>query len=137
MEETVPLQIPTMDPQSRTIIERYKQVWTPTILLLSPQGDVYHEWSGYLPPDRYLAQVSLGLGKAALKEDRYEEAKAHFDRAVREYPKSDAAPEALYWAAVAAYKGSGQGSDLVGGWAKLREQYPDSEWRIKQSFMES
>ncbi len=125
-----------MDPQSKTIIQRYKQVWTPTILVLSPQGDVYHEWSGYLPPDLYLAQLYLGLGKAALKEDRNEDAGRHFDRVAEQYPDSDAAPEALYWAAVTRFKGSGKGVDLQEGWRRLRERYPDSAWRQKQSFME-
>ncbi len=125
-----------MDPQSKTIIERYKQVWTPTILILSPEGDVYHEWSGYLPPDLYLAQLYLGLGKAALKEDRYEEAGRLFDRVAEQHPDSDAAPEAMYWAAVARFKHSGKGVDLQEGWRRLREHYPDSVWRQKQSFME-
>jgi outer membrane protein assembly factor BamD (BamD/ComL family) len=105
-------------------------------MILSPQGDPYYEWNGYLPPDRYLAQLGLGLGKAALKEGRFADAARLFDRVAAEHPGGDEAAEATYWAAVSRYKGSGNGDDLVGGWKKLRTDYPDSIWRTKQSFTE-
>ncbi len=137
MSDTViPVQVPALDPASTPIVERYHQVWTPTIMLLSPEGDASYEWNGYLPPQPYLAQLGLGLGKAALKEDRFEDAARHFDRVAAEHADTEDAAEAMYWAAVARYKGSGQVDDLVGGWQKLRERYPDSPWRTRQSFME-
>ena len=135
-EYVIPLQVSIQDPKSQPIIERYQQVWTPTILLLSPEGKVYHEWNGYLPPALYLSQLLLGLGKAALREHHFDKAAQFFDQVATEYPESDAAPEALYWAAVARYKKSGQSEDLKAGWQRLRERYPDSVWRSKQSFME-
>src|SRR5262249_41168051 len=113
------------------------QVWTPTIILVSAQGQVCHEWSGYLPPSLYLAQLKLGLGKVALKRHRFEVAAACFDEVAANYPTSDAAPEALYWDAVSRYKGSGGGKQLIAGWGKLRSRYPESIWRIKQSFTEA
>lgn len=105
-------------------------------MLLSAQGDVSHEWNGFLPPDAYLAQLFLGLGKAALKEERFGDAADHFAAVAARHPDDPAAEEALYWAAVARYKGSGNADDLQAGWAALRERYPDSPWRLKQSFME-
>ncbi len=135
-EEAIPVQVPTMDEASKPIIERYNQVWTPTLMLLSPGGDVYHEWNGYLPPKPFLAQLFLGLGKAALKEQRFNEAVKHFRSVAARHADDPAAAEALYWAAVAGYKGSGNSEDLMDGWAKLRERYPESEWRTKQSFVE-
>ncbi|MDQ3781256.1 MAG: tetratricopeptide repeat protein [Chloroflexota bacterium] len=135
-EETIPVQVPTMDEASKPIIERYNQVWTPTLMLLSPAGDVYHQWNGYLPPKQYLAQLYLGLGKAALQEQRFDAAAQRFQSVADRHPDDPAAAEALYWAAVARYKGSGDSEDLSSGWATLRERYPESEWRTKQSFME-
>lgn len=105
-------------------------------MLLAPDGSVYHEWNGYLPPAELLAQLELGLGKAALKQDRFDQAAQAFDR-VAAWPATDEmGAEALYWAAVARYKGSHNADDLMGGWEKLRERYPDSVWRTKQSFVE-
>src|SRR5262249_34624072 len=137
-DHTVPVQIKTVDPDpaAKAVIERFLQVWTPTITLVSPEGQVYHEWSGYLPPSLYLAQLTLGLGKAALKQARFEAAAALFDEVAEKYPEADAAAEALYWGAVARYRGSHDGKQLISGWEKLRSRYPESIWRIKQSFTE-
>jgi Tetratricopeptide repeat len=125
-----------MDPTSAPIVKRFLQVWTPTLMLLDPDGNVYTEWNGYLPPALYLAQLLLGLGKAALKQDRFEQAVGHFNEVAANHPGTDTAAEALYWAAVSRYKGSHDGVDLFGGWEKLRGSYPESVWRTKQSFSE-
>jgi hypothetical protein len=117
-------------------VKRYMQVWTPTIMLLSPEGQVYDEWSGYLPPGLFLPRLLLGLGRAELKQDHFEAAARCFDAIVEKYPLSDVAPEATYWAAVARYKGSHEAEDLLGGWRKLQTRYPESPWRVRQSFTE-
>ncbi len=49
---------------------------------------------------------------------------------------SHVAAEAAYWAAVARYNESGQSDGLMAGWQKLRDRYPESIWRWKQSFYE-
>jgi len=105
-------------------------------MLLDPDGNVYNEWNGFLPPALYLAQLLLGLGKAALKQDRFEQAAGFFGQVAANHPGTDAAAESLYWAAVSRYKGSHDGADLIGGWEKLRGNYPESIWRTKQSFSE-
>lgn len=135
--ETIPVQVPTMDKASKPIVERYHKISTPALMLLSPAGDVYHEWNGYLPPKQYLAQLYLGLGKAAFQERRFDEAAQRFQSVADRHPDDSAAAEALSWAVVARYKGSGNAEDLEEGWAKLRERYPESEWRTKQSFIEA
>ncbi len=56
---------------------------------------------------------------------------------MRVFPMSEFAPEAQYWLAVAAYRKSGNGNDLREGWARLRSRYPESIWRVKQSFTEN
>ncbi len=135
-EHVIPVKIKPIDPANQLIVQRYQQVWTPTIMLLSPEGQLYHEWNGYLPPDLYVPQLLFGLGKAALKRDRLEEAASWFDMVLAKYPTSDVAPEACYWAAVARYKDSHAADDLLGGWRKLQSRYPNSVARIKQSFTE-
>lgn len=121
---------------SRPIVERYLQVWTPTLYLLSPGGGVYHEWNGYLPPVDYLAELELGLGKAHLRERRFGQAASIFEDMRDNRPRSHVAAEASYWAAVARYNESGQASGLMAGWQKLRDRYPESIWRVKQLMYE-
>ena len=132
----IPVQVPTLDAGSASIVKRFQQFWTPTVMLLSPEGNIYDEWSGYLPPGLFLPRLLLGLGRAALKQDRFEEAARWFDEVTEKYPLSDVAPEATYWAAVSRYKGSHEAEDLLGGWKKLQSRYPESPWRVRQSFTE-
>jgi len=132
----IPVQVSTLEAASAPIVKRFQQVWTPTIMLVSAEGNVYDEWNGYLPPGLFLPRLVLGLGKTALKEDRFEDAARCFDEVVVKYPLSDVAPEATYWAAVARYKGSHEAEDLLGGWKKLQSRYPESPWRVRQSFTE-
>jgi len=136
-DRVIPVKIKPMDSANHAIVQRYQQVWTPTIMLLSPEGQALHEWNGYLPPDLYLPQLVFGLGKAALKQDRLGEAAECFDEVITKYPTSDVAADACYWAVVARYKGSHEAEDLLGGWQKLQSRYPQSVARIKQSFTES
>ena len=105
-------------------------------MLLSPEGHVYDEWSGYLPPGLFIPRLLLGLGRTELKQDRFEAAARYFDEITEKYPLSDVAPEATYWAAVARYKRSHEAEDLLGGWRKLQTRYPESPWRVRQSFIE-
>lgn len=62
---------------------------------------VYHESIGCLPPSRFLMQLTIGRGKAALQEDRFEEAAQRFQEALS-IPRADdaAVTEARYWSSV-------------------------------------
>ena len=137
-EHTIPLQINSGKPTEadRAVIARFRQVWTPTIMLVSAEGVIDDQWQGYLPPSLFLPQLMLSLGKVLLKNERFADAAALFRSVADLYPAAPSAPEALYWVAVAAYRGSGKPDDLMGGWARLRAAYPTSEWRVKQSFIE-
>ena len=135
-ELTVPLQVPVLKPESRQLVERYQQVWTPTLMLLRADGRAVHEWSGYLPPDPFLAELHLGRGKWELKRDELEKAAVIFRNLAERHPTAHTAPEALYWAAVSQYKRSHRAAELVGGWARLRSRHPESLWRIRQMFTE-
>ena len=61
---------------------------------------------------------------------------AVYEEALRRFPTSTAAPEAQYFLAVSKYKASHESSDLLGGWKEPQDRYPDSIWRVKQSFTE-
>lgn len=132
----VPVHVDTHDESSQPIIQRFRQAWTPDLRILGSDGFEYDRWNGYLPPYEFLPRLLLGLGQAALRSDHLEDAAAIFENLLRVYPTSEVAPEALYWEAVARYKESGNGSDLVGTWSELRSRYPSSIWRMKQIFSE-
>jgi len=113
--------------------ERYGAHWTPTILELDPEGNEQHRVEGFLETPDFLAQLKLGQGKIAFNAKRWPDAERLFREVVEQHAKSDAAPEALYWAGVSRYKASGDATDLKKTWQALSEKYPDSTWTKKAS----
>jgi Tetratricopeptide repeat len=113
--------------------ERFNAMWTPTILVLDEGGQERHRIEGFLPVDDFRAQLALGLGKAAFAAGRWGEAEEFYRGIVRDFPKSDTAAEALYWAGVSKYKATNDGAALAETGRALKAQYPDSTWAKKGS----
>jgi hypothetical protein len=132
----VPVQVNTQDGSGTEIIARYRQVWTPDLRVLGPDGFEYHAWNGYLPPYEFLPRLLVGQAHALLRQDRDADAAQVLDDVLRRFPSSHAAPEAAYYLAVARYRHSHQPEDLLGNWERLRHRYPGSVWRVKQSMVE-
>jgi TolA-binding protein len=78
-----------------------------------------------------LAQLGLGLGKAMFKQEKFAEAEKRFREVVQNYPSTEAAPEAVYWAGVSAYKATNDGGKLKETHQFLQQKYPSSEWARK------
>lgn len=112
---------------------RFKVEWTPTIILAEPDGRERYRFVGYLPAEDFLAQLQLGRAKAAFSRAQYEDAGHHFAAVVSRFPESEAAPEALYWSAVSAYKATSNPAFLKQGGEELRAKYPRSDWARKGS----
>ena len=83
--------------------------------------------------DDFLAQLDLGLGKLHFQQENYAGAEKQLRAVCESFPKAAAAPEACYWAGVAAYKGSNDARHLAATAKVLIEKYPDSEWTRKAS----
>jgi hypothetical protein len=113
--------------------ESFGVSWTPTVLLIEPQGVERHRIEGFLPTEEFLPQLLLGLGQIGFHAKRYDEAAAEFDAIVRKYPRTEAAPEAQYWAGVARYKGSGDAKELGAITKAFEERYQDTVWAKKAS----
>ena len=115
------------------MFQRFKAQWTPTLLVLDPTGAECYRFEGYLPAEDFLAQLHLGLAHAAFAGQHWADAEQHYRRVVEQFPKTDAAPEALYWAAVAKYKASGDPAALAEAARQFKVKYPDSIWAKKAS----
>jgi TolA-binding protein len=113
--------------------ERYSAPWTPTILELDAEGVERHRVEGFLPADDLLAQLQLGLAHMAFHEERWADAERRFREIVDQLPRTDAAPEALYWAGVARYKASGDARSLKDTARDFTQRYQDSTWATKAS----
>jgi TolA-binding protein len=111
--------------------ERYAAQWTPTILVLDAEGEERHRIEGFLPAEDFLAQLQLALAQSAFKRGVFDEAERHFRAVVERYPNTEAAPEALYWAGVSRYKGTGEAAALADTAAQFRGRYQETSWAKK------
>jgi hypothetical protein len=132
----VPVQVNVTVDTSKPIVENFHQVWTPDLRVLASDGFELYRWNGYLPPFEFLPQLLVAQAQACLRTHDEAGAAAIYDDVLCRFPTSAVAPEAQYFFAVATYKQSHLADDLLGNWQRLQSQYPESIWRIKQSFTE-
>src|SRR5689334_24437421 len=113
--------------------KRFSVRWTPTVLILGPNGDEARRVEGFLPTEDLLAQLELGLGFLAVNHKDWPTARRWFDEVVRELPETAAAPEALYWSGVSQYSASHDAAALKNTGRAFKERYTDSEWAKRAS----
>jgi len=131
--EPVRVHVRDQKDEYKRLSERYNAQWTPTILIVDSDGAERHRIEGFLPTDEFLSQVELGLAKVAFQRQNFAEAERLYRELVEKFPSTDAAPEALYWAGVSKYKGTGDGSALGATAKAFRERYQDTTWAKKAS----
>ncbi len=113
--------------------ERYGAQWTPTILVLDHDGTERHRIEGFLPTEDFLAQLTLGLARAAFARQEWEKAERQFREVTDKYPDAPAAPEAQYWAGVARYKRTNDFGALAETATRFATRYQDTEWAKRAS----
>jgi TolA-binding protein len=114
-------------------MERFGVNWTPTVLILDSNGTERHRIEGFLEADDFLAQLKLGAAQVAFAEKRFDDAERQFRELVEQHPNGEAAPEALYWAGVSKYKGTGDAAALGATAQAFKDRYSDSSWAKKSS----
>ncbi len=118
---------------STPLPQQFKVKWTPTFLILDPQGEEHHRSVGFLPPEEFIPSLELGMAKARFDHDQFSEALSRLDRLVSEYPNSDVAPEAIYYRGVSQYKATNDAGALKQAHEALQAGYKDSEWAKRAS----
>ena len=110
---------------------RFDALWTPSVLILDPQGEERYRIEGYLPKDEFRAHLELGLARVAFMKKDWADAERRYTEVLERYPNSKAAPEALYWKGVSHYKATNDHTILGELPGMFREKYPDSTWALK------
>ncbi len=113
--------------------DRFGAQWTPTVLILDPEGNERHRIEGFLPADDFLAQLKLGVAQTAFSAKQFDRAETAFREIVDQLPDTDAAAEALYWAGVSRYKGANDAAALKATADAFKKRYTDSPWAKKAS----
>ena len=114
-------------------MQRFGVNWTPTILIVDSDGKELYRIEGFLPVEDFLAQLQLGYGHAQFKKGNYADAERQFRDVVVNFPKADAAAEAMYWAGVSRYKASNDASALKATAQAFKGRYKESTWAKKAS----
>jgi hypothetical protein len=114
-------------------MERFNVQWTPTVLLLGPDGKEHHRIEGFLETEDFLAQLILGLGHIARAEQEWDRAEKNYREILERLPSTDAAAEAQYWLGVTRYKATNDAAALGETARAFKEKYSDSPWAKKAS----
>lgn len=120
----MPLQVPHDSP----LAADFRVKWTPTLVVLDFYGREHHRGVGFLPPEELIPFLLLGMGKIDFDTDQFNDALIHLDDLLARYPKSAAAPEAVYLRGVCRFKSTHDAKPLKEAYEKLKADYPESEW---------
>ena len=77
--------------------------------------------------------MQWGLAKSAFAREKWKESEQLYRQIVADYLKTETASEALYWAGVSKYKGTGDASALTETAHEFQKKYPESVWAKKAS----
>jgi tetratricopeptide (TPR) repeat protein len=124
-DHVVPLRLPF---DAKPEADQFNVKWTPTLIVLDAEGGEHHRTTGFLTPEELLPMILLGIGKTHFEREEFAEAIATLDRLLEDYPKSDSAPEGIYYRAVSQYKSTHNPQPLKEAYEKLHAEYASSEW---------
>lgn len=134
-EHAVPVQIDNSKSENNRLLHSIHHIWTPDVRILNAaDGYELYRWDGYLPPSEFTARLQCAFGMAFLRLKRFDDAERCYLDVLRRFSTSYAAPEAQYYLGVSRYRRDPNSDELLTQWGNLRSRYPQSEYRVKQSF---
>lgn len=112
---------------------RFGAQWTPTAIILDPDAKEQHRFEGFLPVEDFLAQLYLGLAKSAFSRQDFADAEKRYRAIVEQFPNTETAAEALYWAGVSKYKATNDAAALAETGKQFKSRYKESSWAKRAS----
>ncbi len=119
--------------EAKDLVQQYKVNWTPTFIIADENAHEQYRWVGFLPPNDFLSQVALSEGHVAFNKEDFDKAQTYFKKVLKEFPKSEFAPEARYYLGVSQYKATHDSSHLKKTWDDMKKLYPEDSWTKKAS----
>ena len=114
-----------------------KVIWAPTIIFADDRGRETRRFTGWLPPESFIAELELVRGFRLVNRNRFEEARGVFGSVITDYPDSPAAPEALYWHGIVGFLGGDRDmNSLQESWTQIPEKHPGTRWASHASVIE-
>lgn len=110
---------------------RFEAVWTPTVLIMDPEGKERTRLEGYLSKDEFRAHLETGLARLAFVRKDWADAERRYAQIVERYPDTSYAPQAVYYRGVSRYSASHDGAELANVAKTFTEKYRDSAWALR------
>jgi outer membrane protein assembly factor BamD (BamD/ComL family) len=95
---------------------------------LDTEGKEHHRTVGFLSPEELIPSLLLGKAKIDFGHEDFAKALVSLEALLKDYPKSGAAPEAIFLRGVCGYKSTHTPKPLKEAYEKLAAEYRDSEW---------
>ena len=113
---------------SQPLSSRFNVQWTPTLVTLDPEGAEHHRSVGFRAPEELIPALRLGIAKCAFDAGDVARSAELLDRLAAEFPRSDAAPEAVYLRGVSRFKATHDPKALKEAYETLKAEHPGTEW---------
>lgn len=127
--ELVRINLADREPEARSLIKRYRTLWSPGFVLLDHHETELRRFMGYQPPEDFVAELRVGLGKVSLMHRDLDVAYDHFRQVADLEPAAPVSAEALYWSGIVVFYRDKKPVDwLRDYWAELGQRFPQSRW---------
>jgi len=124
-QNLIPIRLPH---DHKPLAEQFQVKWTPALVTLDTEGKEHHRTVGFLSPEELIPSLLLGKAKIDFDHEDFAKALVNLEALLKDYPKSGAAPEAIFLRGVCGYKSTHTPKPLKEAYEKLAKDYPDSEW---------
>ncbi len=121
----IPIQVLS---DAQPLAKNFNIQWTPTVITLDEEGKEHHRTIGFLAPEEFIPSLMLGIAKCHFDRQKFTDALTMLENILKDYPKSDSAPEAVYLRGVSLYKSTHKPEPLKEAYNRLLAEYPSSDW---------
>ena len=132
-ENFVPVQVNIEE--AAKLADTYQAIWTPNLNVIDGRQKQVYRVEGWLPPSEFAAMLGVGRGQYFLRGKKYPEAATLFKAVFEQNPRSQFAPEALYYRGVSRYLSSHNVDELKEDWIMLQRFYPQSAWSLRANIL--
>jgi len=129
-QNVIPIRLPH---DHKPLAEKFQVKWTPALVTLDMEGKEHHRTVGFLSPEELIPSLLLGKAKIDFDHEDFSNALLTLGDLLQGYPKSAAAPEAIFLRGVCGYKNAHNPKALKEAYERLAKDYPDSEWTKRAS----
>ncbi|MBN1545454.1 MAG: thioredoxin family protein [Syntrophaceae bacterium] len=117
-----------VSPAERNWFKNYNVKFTPTCLLVNPEGNEEERTTGFLEEKGLMAFLLLGLSKSYYDMGLLEEGRECVEILTRDYPESAQAPEAFFLRGIYRYHADQNRDHFKEAFEILNDRYQDSIW---------